>query len=144
VGNVTIREATTEDAAPVSRLLAQLGYPAPPGAVAGRIAAHTRSDADVLLVADVDGEAVGLAVLHVSLALEYDGDAGKLSAIVVDEPHRRRGVGEALVGAIEAEARARGCVLLFLTTAEHRPAAHAFYRRLGFDETGRRFAKPLR
>ncbi len=80
---------------------------------------------------------------HVSAALEYDGDAAKVSAIVVDERFRRRGVGEALMDALENEARARGCVILFLTTAERREDAHAFYRRIGLEETGRRFAKRL-
>jgi GNAT superfamily N-acetyltransferase len=43
----------------------------------------------------------------------------------------------------ERLARQRGCVLLFLTTSERRKDAHAFYRSLGFEETGRRFAKAL-
>jgi len=103
-----------------------------------------QSDAAVLLVAEEDGEVVGLASLHVGLALEYDGDAGKLSAIVVDERNRGRGIARALVSAIELEARRRGCVLLFLTAAERRRDAHAFYRAVGFEETGRRFAKSLR
>jgi GNAT superfamily N-acetyltransferase len=66
-----------------------------------------------------------------------------VSAIVVDEAHRRRGVGQALLEAVEREARARGCGLLFLTTAERRNDAHEFYRRVGLEETGRRFAKWL-
>ncbi len=143
MANVTIRQATPDDAEAVARLLAQLGYPAPADAVAHRIERHSASSSDSLLVAVHEDEIVGLAALHVSLALEYDGDAAKLSAIVVDARHRRRGVGESLVAAVEAEAKARGCVLLFLTTAERRKDAHAFYRRLGFEETGRRFAKAL-
>ncbi len=143
MANVTIREARPDDAEAVAGLLDQLGYPAPVDAVARRIERHRASSCDSLLIALRRGRVVGLATLHVSLALEYDGDAAKLSAIVVDAEHRRRGVGESLVTAVEAEARARGCVLLFLTTAEHRKDAHAFYRRLGFRETGRRFAKEL-
>jgi GNAT superfamily N-acetyltransferase len=45
--------------------------------------------------------------------------------------------------AVEEEARSRGCVLLYLTTAERREDAHAFYRTTGLEETGRRFAKRL-
>jgi ribosomal protein S18 acetylase RimI-like enzyme len=47
------------------------------------------------------------------------------------------------VAEAEAEARRRGCCLIFLTSAERRKDAHAFYRRIGFAETGRRFAKRL-
>jgi hypothetical protein len=42
---------------------------------------------------------------------------------------------------METAAPARGCVLFFLTTAERRQGAHAFYRSLGLEQTGRRLAK---
>jgi GNAT superfamily N-acetyltransferase len=67
-----------------------------------------------------------------------------VSALVVDERHRHGGVGRSLLAAVENEARRRGCALVFLTTAERRKDAHAFYRRLGWEETGRRFARDLR
>ena len=101
------------------------------------------SAADRLFVADHNGAVVGFAGIHVSPSFEYDRDAAKVSAIVVDERHRRSGVGRALLAAVETEARARGCELVFLTTAERRDDAHEFYRRLGWEETGRRFAKML-
>ena len=138
-----MREAGPEDAVDVARLLGQLGYAADAQAVAPRIERHRASAADVLLVGEVEGFVVAFASLHVSMAIEYDGDAGKLSAIVVDDAWRGRGIGRTLVDAVEAEARRRGCVLLFLTTNERRRDAHAFYRALGFEETGRRFAKAL-
>jgi len=143
VENVLVREAGPEDARDVARLLGQLGYPAAAAEMAARIARYRESPADLLLVAEAGGRVVALASLHVSMALEYEGDAGKLSAIVVDEAARGRGIGRVLVDGVEAEARRRGCVLLFLTTNERRHDAHAFYRALGFEETGRRFAKPL-
>jgi GNAT superfamily N-acetyltransferase len=121
----------------------QLGYPASAEAVARRLAQLEASDADSVVVAEADGEVVGLASLHTSLSIECDEPAAKLSAIIVDERHRRRGIGEALVAAMEAEARERGCCLIFLTTAARRADAHDFYRRLGFEETGLRFVKPL-
>jgi N-acetylglutamate synthase-like GNAT family acetyltransferase len=138
-----IRDARPADAQALARLIGQLGYPSSAKAVAGRIERLRSSNADRLVVAELDGELVGLASLHTSLSVEYDEPAAKLSAIVVDERYRRRGIGEALVAAMEAEARRRGCCLIFLTTAECRKEAHAFYGRVGFRETGTRFAKPL-
>ena len=140
---VTIRDARAEDAGAVAALVGQLGYPTSAEAVSTRMARLEASAADRLVVAELEGEVVGLACLHESLSVEFDEPAAKLSAIVVDERRRRLGVGEALVGEMEVEARRRGCCLIFLTTAERRADAHAFYRRLGFEETGRRFAKPL-
>jgi N-acetylglutamate synthase-like GNAT family acetyltransferase len=138
-----IRDARPDDAEALAALIGQLGYPTTPEAVAGRLARLQASDADRVVVAELNGEIVGLASLHTSLSVEYDEPAAKLSAIVVDERHRQRGIGEALVAAMEAEARERGCCLIFLTTAARRADAHDFYRRLGFEETGLRFAKPL-
>ncbi|HYX89262.1 MAG TPA: GNAT family N-acetyltransferase [Gaiellaceae bacterium] len=140
---LTIRDARPADSRALAALIGQLGYPASAAAVARRVERLRASEADRLVVAEVDGEVVGVAAVHTSLSVEYDEPAAKLSAIVVDERHRRRGIGEALVAAMETEARRRGCCLLFLTTAERRDDAHAFYRRLGFEDTGRRFAKRL-
>ena len=135
-----IRDARAEDGPALARLLGQLGYPTEAGTLARRL---ERLGDDRLLVAELEGCVVGFAQLHVSPAIEFDGDAGKLAALAVDEDHRRGGIGRMLVEAMEAEARSRGCALLFLTTSEHRAAAHAFYERIGLEYTGRRYAKRL-
>ena len=138
---VEIRDARPDDAGAIAALLHQLGYPTDAAAVGRRL---ERLGDDRLVVAERDGFVTGLAQLHVSPSLEYDRPAGKLAALVVDEAHRGQGVGRALVAAIEAEARARGCELLYVTTAERRSDAHEFYERLGLGYTGRRYAKRLR
>jgi ribosomal protein S18 acetylase RimI-like enzyme len=140
---LTIRDARPDDARALAALIAQLGYPTTAEAVGRRVERLQASEADRVVVAEWKDEIVGLASLHTSPSVEYDEPAAKLTAIVVDERHRRRGIGEALAAEMEAEAHRRGCCLLFLTTAERREEAHAFYRRLGFEETGRRFAKWL-
>ena len=140
---VTIRDARPSDAEALAGLVGQLGYPASAEAVARRLARLSASEADRAVVAELGGEVVGLACLHVSLSVAYDEPSAKLSAIVVDERHRRRGAGRALVRELESEARRRRCGLIFLTTAARRDDAHAFYERAGFQETGRRYAKQL-
>ena len=138
-----VRDARLEDAQSLARLVHQLAYPTPGEALARRVAQLVASEADRLVVAELDGHVVGLASVHVSLALEYDEPAVKVSAIVVDERCRRRGIGESLVREVQEEARRRGWCPIFLTTGERRADAHAFERRLGVGETERRFAKWL-
>jgi GNAT superfamily N-acetyltransferase len=138
-----VREVRIADATRIAELLGQLGYPSEEEAVRRRLERLERSGADITWVAEVDGEVVGLVGIHVSQVLAYDGDAAKVSEIVVDDRYRRQGIGARLMELAEDEARRRGCVVLFLTTAERRRDAHAFYRKLGFEETGRRFAKSL-
>jgi GNAT superfamily N-acetyltransferase len=142
-GILEIRRVEAADAESVASLLAQLGYPASVDEVERRLERLLASEADVQLVAVTDGEVVGLVGLQVGLALEYDEPVGKLSELVIEEGHRGRGVGRALVAAVEREARRRGCCLLYLTTAARRKDAHAFYERIGFEETGKRFVKTL-
>jgi N-acetylglutamate synthase-like GNAT family acetyltransferase len=140
--DLKIRDAEPRDAEAIVGLLGQLGYPTEPASVEARLE-RLRIVGDRVVVAERDDEVVGLAQLHVSPALEYDRPAAKLAALVVDVAHRAEGVGRALVEAMEAEARARRCELLFLTTAARREDAHEFYRRVGLEETGKRFAKSL-
>lgn len=140
--DLTIRDAESRDADAVAGLLGQLGYPTDAAALGARLE-RLRIVGDRVVVAERDGAVIGLAHLHVSPTLEYERPAAKVTALVVDTSHRGQGVGRALVEAMEAEARARRCELLFLTTAARREDAHEFYRRVGLEETGKRFAKSL-
>jgi N-acetylglutamate synthase-like GNAT family acetyltransferase len=141
--DIEIRDAASEDAAALAVLLDQLGYPSTQAEVARRLANLASTGSDECLVALRNGEVVGMAAVHVSATLVDDNLVAKLSAIVVDRRYRRLGIGEALLSAVEQRARKIGCSLIFLTTADRRDGAHAFYRRIGFEETGRRFVKLL-
>jgi GNAT superfamily N-acetyltransferase len=138
----TIRDAHAADAEAIAALLTQLGYPIGGGAIEARLE-RLRIVGDRVVVAELQGAVVGLAHLQVAPALERERPAAKIGALVVDEVHRGRGVGRALVDELEAEARRRGCEVLFLTTAERRDDAHAFYESVGLEHTGRRYGRTL-
>jgi ribosomal protein S18 acetylase RimI-like enzyme len=97
----------------------------------------------VAVVAEVEGEVAGLGALHVQNLVERDELGCEVAALVVGERFRRRGIGELLMHALEKEARARGGKHLVLNTAHRRADAHAFYEALGYEHTGRRYAKEL-
>jgi GNAT superfamily N-acetyltransferase len=140
--DLTIRDARADDGAAIASLLVQLGYETEAVAVAPRLE-RLVIVGDRVVVAVLEDEVVGLAHLHASPTIEHERPAAKIGALVVDESRRGEGIGRALVEAMEAEARARRCGLLFLTTAGRREDAHAFYRRVGLEETGTRFTKTL-
>jgi GNAT superfamily N-acetyltransferase len=137
-----IRDAVPADAPAVARLLGQLGYPTEPAAAASRLE-RLGIVGDRVLVAEAGDEVVGLAHLQVTPTIERDRPAAKIGALVVDESRRGEGVGRALIDALDEEARARGCGILFLTTNARRTDAHEFYRRVGLEETGKRVTKTL-
>lgn len=140
---IAIREAGTKDAEAVAELVGQLGYPTEMAAVESRIERLVKDPASEIFVAVADRQIVGLATLHLVPLIEYDGPACQLTALVVAEGQRGRGVGRKLTQAVEDTARARGCFGVVVTSGIWRPDAHAFYRAYGFEETGRRFIKAL-
>jgi GNAT superfamily N-acetyltransferase len=141
--NFVLREPRPEDVGAVAELLDELGYPSSVDQAAERIARIGHDPSTLLLVAELDGEVAGLAALHVQHLIERDDLGCSVAALVVAQRFRRRGIGARLSEAIEAEARARGCESLVLHTAHRRADAHAFYESLGYEHTGRRYAKTL-
>ncbi len=64
----------------------------------------------------------------------------KIEFLWIAEPHRRAGLGRELVGAVEREARARGCDVVVLDT--HDFQAPRFYEKLGYVACGRTEGTP--
>lgn len=81
---------------------------------------------DVVLVRDVDGEAVGHAALR-ALGTELE-----VKRVYVDPRARGRGASRALMAGLERLAAARGASRLILQTGDRQPEAIALYERLGY------------
>lgn len=143
LGEPVLREALSGDSLAVAELLGELGYPSRPQQAAERIARIAADPATLLIVAEVQGELAGFAVLHVQNLVERDEPGCECAGLVVGKRFRRQGVGELLMSALENEARKRGAMHLVLNTAHRRSDAHAFYEALGYEHTGRRYAKEL-
>jgi GNAT superfamily N-acetyltransferase len=138
-----IRDARRSDAAAIAGLLSELGYPAHAAQVERRLERIADDPSSRLFVAESNGDIAGLGGLQVLPLIEHDGLGCMLTAMVVGAEHRRQGIGTEIVGAVEREARSRGCSRLVLSSADRRADAHAFYESLGFEATGRRFVKAL-
>ena len=78
----------------------------------------------------IDNELVGLASLFVIHKIEYS--TGMIEGVVVDESHRRQGVGQAMMQALIEKAKELNLVHLDLTSNPTRVAANKFYKKLGF------------
>ncbi len=139
---LTIREANPDDAAFVAELVSQLGYPALADATRGRME-ELEHDGQILLVAELDGELAGVAVMQIYPVLVQDAPICRLVALVVAERARRRGIGRALTLAVEKEAQGSGCDRVVLDSAVWRDEAHEFYRSRQYESTAHGFQKRL-
>ncbi|MEI4272781.1 GNAT family N-acetyltransferase [Klenkia sp. LSe6-5] len=81
----------------------------------------------LLLVADVDGRAVGCGAWRV-----HTVGTVELKRMYVVPAARRRGVAERLLAALEATARAAGHRRVVLNTGDRQPEALALYARAGY------------
>ena len=98
-----------------------------------------------VLVATIDGDVVGVAVLSTTWTVEHGGAAVWLEELYVDPGHRDRGIGRALLAATYATAREYGAGTVDLEVdVDHDRAAH-LYAREGFERLPRtRWVRRLR
>ena len=139
-----IRPAAPADATAIARLLTQLGYPTTTDEA--RIRLDAIADAapmDRVIVAELDGRVVAVMTLHLVPELHRARPNGRVTALVVDEAVRGRGVGRKMMEEAERIFRADGAGILELTSNMRRADAHRFYEKLGYQRTSFRFAKEL-
>ena len=138
---IQIRPCTPEDAAAVSALLQELGYPVSIPLAAEQIRDLSATGSDPILLAEADGTVVGLLASHRCRMLQYARPVMRITALVVGRDARRRGVGRLLMERAERKAVAQECEFVELTSAADRADAHAFYRGIGYEANSLRFRK---
>ncbi|HEY4217855.1 MAG TPA: GNAT family N-acetyltransferase [Gemmatimonadaceae bacterium] len=141
MSDVVIRVARADDAAALARLVTQLGYPATAEQMPARFARLSTDENARAFVAENAGVVLGLATIHLRFTMNHQSPIAQLTLLVVDEANRARGVGRALVQAAEQFAQDRGAKRINVTTALNRGNAHAFYERIGYKHTGRRYGR---
>ncbi len=63
--------------------------------------------------------------------------------MIVDEKHRRSGIGKLFMNRISEIARSKGCSKIELESAFPRVEAHAFYEKMGFEKRAYFFSKDV-
>ncbi len=94
------------------------------------------SSDNLLLVWEEAGAVLGCLQMTYIPGLSRTGEwRALIEGVRVASGARGKGVGEAMIGAAIAMARARGCGLMQLATDKRRVDAQRFYRRLGFAQS---------
>jgi ribosomal protein S18 acetylase RimI-like enzyme len=143
VATTAIRKATVEDAGRIAALVSELGYPTSAEQMRRRLATILRDDEYETLVACDDGVVQGFVGTRLGPLYDADGQYGQIMALAVASDHQGRGLGRTLMQAAEASLIERGARVLVLTSGHHRSGAHAFYERMGYTFTGRRYRRSL-
>ncbi len=144
--DVVIRACDITDAEAIHRLsLEALGYEYSLEHTAAKLNKLLSDSGNHILVAELDGEAVGY-IHAVDYDLLYAPHYKNIMGIAVSPKHRRQGVGKALLAAVEQWAIETGAEAVRLCSGEERIEAHEFYRRLGYVNNKKQlnFSKPLK
>jgi GNAT superfamily N-acetyltransferase len=143
--SLVIRQALAQDAARLAALSSELGYPADPDAIGGRLARLLgRTDHCLRLAVAPSGTTIGWIHAFEQCVLEAEPWC-EIVGLVVDASHRGHGAGRALVAAVETWARGRGLQALKVRSNVVREESHPFYQGLGFAriKTQHVYRKPL-
>ena len=138
--NALIRPASAADAHAIAALLAELAHPTDAAAIPQRLVGVRAEGGDAFVACDADGRVLGFFSIARNAVVHGSGAVALITALVVAESARGRGVGRRMVEQARKWARGAGCVRLLVTSAERRADAHAFYEACGMPYTGRRFA----
>lgn len=135
-----IRPIDEEDFEDVTRLLAELGRPAPTEekvpALRRTYLQHVgRADTGSML-AILDGAAVGFVSLELRQPFFTVAPQAWIPDLIVTDSARGRHVGSALLDAAFAEAQGRGAYAVALESGHHRAVAHQLYLAAGMSDVG--------
>jgi len=99
------------------------------------------SDSRAYFCACRDDTIIGTCTIAIRDCLWLQRDVGYICDLVVDQAHRGSGIGTALVDKAVEFATQRNCRQVELDSGFHRPAAHQFYEKRGFEKRAFLFSK---
>ena len=78
------------------------------------------------------GQAVGYLILTFGFDLEFGGRQATLTDLYIKAPHRRKGIGRAVLEQVEDFCRSSGVMAVELQVTNRNSVVLDFYRRVGF------------
>ena len=96
-----------------------------------------------LVVAEENGDVLGMASISFNIALRYNGEYCQLEELVVDQDVRGKNVGGLLIEETIKLAKKRGCKEYGLYILESTKHNQGFYEKYGFVKVGEEMRQPL-
>jgi N-acetylglutamate synthase-like GNAT family acetyltransferase len=136
-----IREAAPRDAGAIAQLLDDISERVDSKVLRKTIGLLSRQG-NPLLVADQDGVA-GCAGWEIMMIPQYSTPVGRITLLVIAKSARRRGIGAALLEAIEGLFKREKCGLVEIVHDIELSSANSFLREHGYKRSGYRFVREL-
>ncbi|BAU46994.1 acetyltransferase [Sulfurifustis variabilis] len=136
---IHLRPLRTTDIEAIMQLHRELGwnpaFHADGSTLRSRLTTLTEEENALLLVAELNGDVAGYVHGEIVTYLLFAGREMLVSELFVTEAARGRGVGTALMAAMEAEAVKRRCFRIsVLNSRERESYKRGFYPSLGYEE----------
>lgn len=138
---LSLRSARPADAAAVAAMLSQLNGISIDEATARRNLEALRKAGGGVLLAELDVP-IGCCAWAI-VPTVHRGPVGRVSALFVDEHHRRTGIATRLITEAVGALANKGCTLVEAMSDIEIKNAHNFFRTLKFDQTSYRFARKI-
>ncbi|WP_419174678.1 N-acetyltransferase family protein [Desulfosediminicola sp.] len=136
----TIRPAETRDVETMAALLAELfdveeDFQGDAKRQLKGLGMLLESDQAIVLVAEVQGEVVGMCTGQTLISTAEGGPALLVEDVVIDQKFRQRGIGRQLLESIADKAGRHSISRLQLLADRNNSAALDFYRKTGWNST---------
>lgn len=130
--DIQIRQCEITDASVVYELnVTGMGYDYPKDKTEDKLKRLLKSDKDRIFVAVIENTVVGYVHAN-DYDVIYAPHMKNIMGIAVSSDFRKKGVGKALLSAVEEWARESGADGVRLVSGAARTGAHEFYRRCGY------------
>lgn len=132
-----IRDATLDDVSPIVRMMETFNHEEDIAITARAIEESVSSLLNNpawggILVADIGGVPSAYALYSFGFDIEFGGRLATLNELFVLPRHRGKGVGQALLAAVQGRVRGSGAHTLELLVRRENVGAQLFYRRNDF------------
>ena len=143
--SLTYRPACADDEGPCLSLLGELGGASltPADVMAPVFTALLDSARGEVIVAEEDGELLGLASVSYNLAMRYGGEYCQLEELILSPAARGKKLGGLLLQTVIDNAKARGCAEMGLYLLESTEHNRTFYAKYGFEAIGTEMRQQL-
>lgn len=142
--NVIIRKASPSDIEPVYALICDLEDLLMDRNNFEDIYYRNLTNPDIhYLLAEFDNLVVGFISIHIQHLLHHSKSTCEIQEIIINSEFRGSRIGEQLINEAERIAKELNLEEIEITTKIHRERAQAFYHKMGYAHTHKKFVKKL-